>query len=60
MTRKKLCTALFAALFAALCSFAGFIAGGIFMNPLASWAAVLIIFMLGMIILPKLRIQTKA
>ncbi len=48
------------ALFAALCSFAGFIAGGIFMNPLASWAAVLIIFMLGMIILPKLRIQTKA
>lgn len=47
------------ALFAALCSFAGFIAGGIFMNPLASWAAVLIIFMLGMIILPKLRIQTK-
>ena len=48
------------ALFAALCSFAGFITGGIFMNPLASWAAVLIIFMLGMIILPKLRIQTKA
>lgn len=48
------------ALFAALCSFAGFIAGSIFMNPLASWAAVLIIFMLGMIILPKLRIQTKA
>ncbi|MFC2289482.1 MAG: Na+/H+ antiporter NhaC family protein [Treponema lecithinolyticum] len=48
------------ALFAALCSFAGFITGGIFMNPLASWVAVLIIFMLGMIILPKLRIQTKA
>ena len=42
------------ALFVAACSLAGFIIGGIFMNPIASWAAVLIVFTAGMILLPKI------
>ena len=41
------------ALFAASCSLAGFIISGIFMNPLASWTAVLTVFTAGMIFLPK-------
>ena len=42
------------ALFVAACSLAGFIIGGIFMSPIASWAAVLIVFTAGMILLPKI------
>lgn len=41
------------ALFAALCSLAGFITGGIFMNGLSAWLAVLAVFTGGMIVLPK-------
>lgn len=41
------------ALFAALCAFIGFVAGGIFMNGFAAWIAVCAVFIPGMIFLPK-------
>lgn len=42
------------ALFVATCSLAGFITGGIFMNILSAWIAVLVVFTGGIIILPKI------
>lgn len=42
------------ALFVATCSLVGFIVGGIFMNILSAWLAVLVIFTGGMILLPKI------
>lgn len=42
------------ALFAATCALAGFIIGGIFMNGLSAWLAVLAVFTGGMIFLPRL------
>ena len=45
------------ALFVAACSVVGFIVGGIFMNILSAWLAVLVVFTIGMILLPKI---TKA
>ena len=42
------------ALFAATCALAGFIIGGIFMNGLSAWIAVLAVFTGGMIFLPRL------
>ena len=42
------------ALFAATCALAGFIIGGIFMNGLSAWIAVLVVFTGGMIFLPRL------
>lgn len=42
------------ALFVATCSLAGFITGGIFMNILSAWLAVLVVFIGGMILLPKI------
>ena len=42
------------ALFAATCALAGFIIGGIFMNGLSAWLAVLVVFTGGMIFLPRL------
>ena len=41
------------ALFAALCAFVGFVAGGFFMNGFAAWIAVFAVFIPGMIFLPK-------
>lgn len=46
------------ALFVAGCSLAGFIVGGVFMNILSAWAAVLFIFIGGIIILPKIPSKT--
>ena len=45
------------ALFVASCSLIGFITGGIFMNGLSAWGAVLVVFIAGLGILP--RISTK-
>ena len=42
------------ALFVAGCSLAGFIIGGIFMNILSAWIAVLVVFIGGIILLPKI------
>ena len=42
------------ALFVATCSLAGFITGGIFMNILSAWIAVLVVFTAGIIVLPKI------
>ena len=42
------------ALFVAACSLVGFITGGIFMNILSAWIAVLVVFTGGMILLPKI------
>lgn len=42
------------ALFVATCSLAGFIVGGIFMNILSAWIAVLVVFIGGIIVLPKI------
>ena len=42
------------ALFVAACSVVGFIVGGIFMNILSAWLAVLVVFTIGMILLPKI------
>ena len=42
------------ALFVATCSLAGFILGGIFMNILSAWIAVLVVFTAGIIVLPKI------
>ena len=44
------------ALFVASCSLAGFITGGIFMNILSAWLAVLVVFTSGMILLPKITV----
>ena len=44
------------ALFVATCSLAGFITGGIFMNILSAWLAVLVVFIGGMILLPKITV----
>ena len=44
------------ALFVATCSLAGFITGGIFMNILSAWIAVLVVLIGGMILLPKITV----
>jgi len=44
------------ALFVATCSLAGFITGGIFMNILSAWLAVLVVFIGGIILLPKITV----
>ena len=41
------------ALFVAICCFVGFIAAGIFMNIVIAWAVVLVLFVAGLIFLPK-------
>ncbi len=41
------------ALFIAVCAFVGFIVGGIFMNLAAAWITVLVLFVTGIVVLPK-------
>lgn len=47
------------AIFTAVCTLVGFIFGGIFMNDLAAWIAVLVTFVTGMIVLPKVKFLNK-
>lgn len=42
------------AIFVAVCTFIGFVVGGFALNPIAAWAAALVVFVLGMIILPRI------
>ena len=42
------------ALFVAVCTFIGFVVGGFVLNPIAAWAAALVVFVLGTIFLPKI------
>ncbi len=41
------------AIFVAVCSVAGFFFGGLFLNNIAAWAAALVVFAAGMLLLPK-------
>lgn len=47
------------AIFVAVCSFIGFIVGGFLLNAIAAWIAALIVFVLGLIVLPKLNFGKK-
>lgn len=47
------------AIFVAVCSFIGFIVGGFLLNAIAAWIAALIVFVLGLIVLPKLNLGKK-
>ena len=47
------------AIFVAVCSFIGFIVGGFLLNAIAAWIAALIVFILGLIVLPKLNFGKK-
>ena len=42
------------ALFVAVCTFIGFVVGGFVLNPIAAWAAAMVVFVLGTIFLPKI------
>ena len=42
------------ALFVAVCTFIGFVVGGFVLNPIAAWAAALVVFVWGIIFLPKI------
>ena len=42
------------ALFVAVCTFIGFVVGGFVLNPIAAWAAAMVVFVLGIIFLPKI------
>ena len=39
------------ALFVAVCTFIGFVVGGFVLNPIAAWAAAMVVFVLGIIFL---------
>ncbi len=41
------------AIFVAVCSFVGYVAGGILLNNIAGWIAAIAVFACGMIVLPK-------
>lgn len=47
------------AIFVAVCSFIGFTVGGFLLNAIAAWIAALIVFVLGLIVLPKLNFGKK-
>jgi Na+/H+ antiporter NhaC len=41
------------ALFVAVCSLVGFLFGGIFLNAVVAWLVALVVFAIGMVVLPK-------